>query len=79
MSEQISRAEFDALYSDVKDIKKALVGDDKYDNKGYSQRIAELEQDMQSLYDFKRKLVFYAGCAAGFATAVVQLIATIVN
>lgn len=70
----VSQSDFDHLRKDVKEIKGALLGNEIYGQKGYLQRLQEVEDDVDNLKDFKKKIVYYTAGAAGAVTALVQFI-----
>lgn len=79
MSEGVSKQEFSSLCDDVKEIKRALLGNEEFGQKGYRQRLEDVEARTDKLEDFRRKIIYYAAGAAGGATGLVQLIASLIQ
>ena len=78
----VSQTQFNSLRKDVKEIKSALLGSEVYGQKGYLHRLEDVEEDVDDLKDFRKKVLYYATgatTAAGFLGAVIaQLISNIV-
>lgn len=73
MNDPVSQTDFRQLKQDVKEIKDALLGNNQFGQKGYLQRLEELEADVERLKSFKQKLVWYTAGAAGVVTLIVQI------
>lgn len=78
MSEGVSKKEFTSLCDDVKEIKSALLGNAEFGQKGYRQRLEEVEARAEKLEEFRKKIVYYAAGAAGGATGLVQFIISLI-
>lgn len=79
MSEEVNKREFEELAADVREIKGALLGNKQFGQKGYLQRLEDIEDDVKSLQTFKKKILYYATGAAGGATGLVQIVSQILS
>lgn len=71
---ELNEDTFRHLCKDVKEIKGALIGSDAFGQKGLVQRTATLENDVENLKNFKKKIVYYAAGAAGGGAGLIQLL-----
>lgn len=59
------------IYSDVKEIKTALLGD-SFGNHGFAKRLENVEEKTKALEGFKNRVIGYTSGAAGAVTALVN-------
>lgn len=65
---------FRNLCKDVKEIKGALIGSDTFGQKGLIKRTEDLETDVQALFRFKTKVIYYVAGAAGGGASIIQVL-----
>lgn len=68
----------EVLAKDITEIKKALVGSE-YGEQGLVKRVYRVEQEVQDLKDFKKKLLAWATGAGLGSSALINAIAQILN
>ncbi|WP_441001313.1 hypothetical protein [Fodinibius sp. SL11] len=72
--DMVSQKQFNSLRKDVKEIKSALLGSEVYGQKGYLHRLEDVEDDVDGLKDFKKKVAYWTAgaiAAAGFFGAII--------
>jgi predicted RNA-binding protein with EMAP domain len=76
--DMVSQNQFNSLRKDVKEIKNALLGSEVYGQKGYLHRLEDVEEDVEHLKNFKKKVFWYGSgaIAAGsfFGVVLFQLV-----
>jgi hypothetical protein len=63
----------------VKRIETAILGDEEFGQKGFKHRIEDVEGDVETLKDFKKKIIYWAAGAAGGATGIVQFLSNLIE
>ncbi len=70
---ELNEQTFRHLCKDVKEIKAALLGTE-FGQSGLVKRVEDVEEKVETLTNFKRKIIYYAAGAAGGGSVLVQII-----